>query len=130
MMAAALLLGLAASAQTQDLTQKAQADLAKLPGEWTFTMDNPMGGPPMTGTVSFVKDAKGIHFELGNAEMGKLVSDPLKAEKTGKCSTVFTVEAYDVDVLCTVSLKNDDEAEMTMDASGMFMSAPLKRVKK
>lgn len=130
MMAAALLLGLAASAQTQDLTQKAQADLAKLVGEWSFTMDNPMGGPPMTGTVSFIKDDKGVHFEMGEAEMGKFVSDPFKPEKTGKCSTVFTVEAYDVDVLCLVSLKNDDEAEMSMEASGMFMNAPLKRIKK
>ena len=127
--AAALAFCLSAAAQTQDLTAKAQADIAKLVGEWTFTLDNPMGGDTLNGVASFIKDDKGVHFEIPAAEFGKLVSDPLKAEKNGKVTTIYTVKEYDVDILCTISPKDDDTGEILMEASGMVMNAPIKRKK-
>ena len=127
--AAVLAFCLSAAAQTQDLSAKAEADIAKLVGEWTFTMDNPLGGEELKGVVTFVKDEKGVHFEMPAAEYGKLVSDPLKAEKNGKITTVYTVVEYDVDVLCTITLKNDDSGVIDMEASGMVMNAPIQRKK-
>lgn len=127
--AAVLAFCLSAAAQTQDLSAKAEADIAKLVGEWTFTMDNPLGGEELKGVVTFVKDEKGVHFEMPAAEYGKLVSDPLKAEKNGKITTVYTVVEYDVDVLCTITLKSDDAGEINMEASGMVMNAPIQRKK-
>ena len=127
--AAVLAFCLSAAAQTQDLSAKAEADIAKLIGEWTFTMDNPLGGEELKGVVTFVKDEKGVHFEMPAAEYGKLVSDPLKAEKNGKITTVYTVVEYDVDVLCTITLKNDDSGVIDMEASGMVMNAPIQRKK-
>ena len=127
--AAVLAFCLSAAAQTQDLSAKAEADIAKLVGEWTFTMDNPLGGAELKGVVTFVKDEKGVHFEMPAAEYGKLVSDPLKAEKNGKITTVYTVVEYDVDVLCTITLKSDDAGVIDMEASGMVMNAPIQRKK-
>ena len=127
--AAVLAFCLSAAAQTQDLSAKAEADIAKLVGEWTFTMDNPLGGEELKGVVTFVKDEKGVHFEMPAAEYGKLVSDPLKAEKNGKITTVYTVVEYDVDVLCTITLKDDDSGVIDMEASGMVMNAPIQRKK-
>jgi len=128
--AAVLALCLSVSAQAQDKSAKAAADLQKMVGAWNFEMDNPMGGEPLTGIINFVKDAKGVHFEMGSDELGKMVSDPFKPEASGKSSTVFTVKEYDVDVLCYLELKDDGSVKMTMESSGLVMEPKLTPVKK
>lgn len=132
MLAATLLLTLTAFAQTPDLKAKAEADIAKLPGAWKVVLENPMDGGTVDASLLFIKDDKGVHFEMEIENLNKFVSAPLQAQENGKITTTFDAEDYNLVISNTIALTSDDAGELIQEVKDMdvVIKGKITRIKK
>lgn len=109
-----------ASMSAQDLKQKAAAELEKMVGEWTYTMENPMDASTMEGVLKFVKDDNGIMCLLNNTMAGDLKSGYFVPGEDGRNKAVMPVVDYNMDMDVYVSFNEEGGIVLHMDVAGMM----------
>ena len=108
------------SMSAQDLKQKAAADLEKMVGDWTYTMENPMDASTIKGVLTFTKDDNGIMCLIEDTLAGNLKSGYFAPCEDGRSKAVMPVEEYNMDMDVYVSFNEEGGLVILMDVAGMM----------
>ena len=114
------------SAQNLDT---AKADMQKMLGVWTYTMENPMDGGNISGDVTIAKEKDAVYMSLIGIEESAIKTTAFKPMPTGCCYTDFYVEEYSFDVPMELKLVDANTIKVTIDAGGFFAEFNMIRKK-
>lgn len=112
------------SAQNLDT---AKADMQKMIGDWTYSIENPMDGAVVNGEVSVIKDGDTVNLSISGMGENAIKASDFKPTEDGRIQTYFYVEEYAFDVPMDLKLVDDNTIKVTIDVSGFFMEFDMKR---
>lgn len=124
---AIIMLTAAFSASAQSL-DKAKADLQKMVGTWTYSMENPMDSEKISGEITIFKEKDDIFMTLTGFD-APIKTTALKPSASGKVQTTFYVEEYDYDVPLELQLLEDGSIKSSIDAGGFYVEYKMTRKK-
>lgn len=125
----AIMLFAAAFGVSAQNLETAKADIQKMVGAWTYSMENPMDGGTVNGEVTAVKEDDAVYMKLGGFSESTIKTTALKPMENGQCQTFFYIEEYAFDVPLDLKLTDDDTIKVTIDVSGFYMEFDMKRKK-
>lgn len=125
---AIMLFAAAFGASAQNL-ETATADIQKMVGIWTYSLEDPMDGGTVSGDVTAVSEDDAVYMTLGGFGESAVKTTALKPMENGRCQTFFYIEEYAFDVPLDLQLTDDDTIKVTVDVSGFYMEFDMKRKK-
>lgn len=114
------------SAQNLD---KAKADMKKMLGDWTYSMENPMDGEKIEGAVSIIQEKDAVFMNLGGVGAAPIKTSAFIPAENGQCQTSFYIEEYDYDVPMSLKLVDEGTVKVTIDAGGFYVEYNMIRKK-
>ncbi len=123
---AVLMLAAAFGVSAQSL-DTAKADMQKMIGDWTYSIENPMDGATVNGEVSVVKDGDAVNLNISGMAENTIKASDFKPTENGHIQTFFYVEEYAFDVPMDLKLVDDNTIKVTIDVSGFYMEFDMKR---
>ena len=127
--AIALIIASASMFAQEDLKAKANADLQKMVGAWTFSLENPQGGPSIDGVATFTKDDKGVKCVI-TGYGSDLKSSYFTPREDGRSLASIPIDEYGIDIYLFVKLDAKGNIVSYMDIGGMMDASCIMYPKK